>query len=412
MKREKQRFLGHLELGKRRFPAQFDVTADSDFRLQIHLQPISSQAAKEVRALMGKPGELVESLSLNGSNEAGDSFSSDTVDVLGYESISHTPLISVRSAKISGLSSQLPRGAAMRLWFRGFRSFRNPKVHSSFGLVEVVGMHRQVDRNEVSGYVAIHADSDIQLLDWESNADDLISFLHLGLGFASGKRLQTPGLQIRIGDKWVHTYYEGDGFEGSLPPIGYMNHGLLIESMVKRFERAERFPEIFWTVMGWLNVDTSFHEARFLMSMTALETLCAHVLSKSQGFFISKNDYEPLKNSLIGVVAAAGLDQTQEKVLKGRISNANARTLHEKLCALRDKYFLPSTTFSDSEIHGLTKLRNDFVHQGRTKHEDSAWNKIVFIREFLSQIIFRELGYEGGFISYLDGYKIARLHRF
>jgi len=407
MRQETKRFVGRLQRGEKHFPVEFNVSAGEDFRLQLEVLPTTTQTAFDLQSAMGKPGSIAESLTLEGNSDSGETFFSDTVDVFQASLGSSESLVglSVRAAKISGpleIPAPLP---SMRLWFRGFKSFRNTPVSSALGQVEVRGASKKVGRDEASGYVAIHAEAKNDLSDWPNRADELLTFMHRGLGFASGKRLQTPGLELQVGERWERTYYEGDGFGSGLAPIHFMDQSPFVETLVRRFEKPTPFPEMLWTVVGWLHVEIPFDEARFLMAMTALETICEHVLPKSRTTLMDKKDYRPLRERLIAIVADAKLEPSIEEVLTQRIRLANGRTFFEKLRGLRDHYALSPDVFADSEIADLVRLRNNLVHTGQGGGRRRAWPKILFIREMLSQVIFQELGYVGPHESYLQGYK-------
>ncbi|WP_161964662.1 hypothetical protein [Xanthomonas arboricola] len=405
MEQETLRFTGHLRYGDKRFPVQFDTIAGVDFRLKIKLRSAAVQMAVDLHSAMGRPGGTGEVLVLEGCGESGETFFSETVDVGGIRIGSRDcdVSISARSAKISRRASEPLPFPVTRLWFRGFKSMLTPVVRSSLGSVEVRGGLKGIGRDDASGFVAIHADQATDLTDWLSRADELLTFLHRGLAFASGKRLQTPVLEVHSGDRRDCTYFEGEGFSGSLAPIHFMNRGPFVDALVKRFEKNVPFQDSLWTVVGWLHIDTPFDEARFLMSMTAIETLCEHVVPKSKTTLMDKKKYRPLRERLISLVDEAGLTPLETIVLTNRIKQANGLPLSQKLCALREHYKLSANFFTDDAFADLGGLRNDLVHSGRRKGHD-VWPKIVFVRELLSQVVFRELDYTGPHESYLNGH--------
>ena len=99
----------------------------------------------------------------------------------------------------------------MRLWFRGFKSSRNPVVKTSLGLVDVRGDVKMVTVDDMSGCATVQAEAETDLEGWIERADDFLTFMHRGLGFVHGSRWQTPRLDLFIGDRWEATYYEGNG---------------------------------------------------------------------------------------------------------------------------------------------------------------------------------------------------------
>jgi len=50
---------------------------------------------------------------------------------------------------------------------------------------------------------------------------------------------------------------------------------------------------------------------------------------------------------------------------------------------------------------------NDIVHTGESAGRRNIWPKLVFVRELISQIVFREIGYFGPYESYVGGYRMV-----
>jgi len=167
---------------------------------------------------------------------------------------------------------------------------------------------------------------------------------------------------------------------------------------------------MLWTVIGWLNQDSSTDEARLLSALTALETLCEHIVPKKVTTLLPKSEFGPVRKKLEDVVRGASLPPDQEKALMTRISMVNGVSFVDKLKALRDHYRLPHSDFPDEDFAKLVKLRNQLVHRGRgDEGQRSEWSSIVFVRELLSLAIFKEIHYSGPYQSYLEGYRTTRL---
>ena len=49
---------------------------------------------------------------------------------------------------------------------------------------------------------------------------------------------------------------------------------------------------------------------------------------------------------------------------------------------------------------------NAIIHTG-VKNQDKIWEKILFVRELIMEIVFHEIGYTGIHESYLGGHKIV-----
>lgn len=406
---ERKRFTGTIKRGDHCFPAEFEAWAGDDCRLQIEIQPIPTQALMVLQSAMGEPGSFSEALILEGVSSDGETFFSDSADVRGvnFGTQGNSIKVSARKAKIVIRRTTPVPTPRMTLWFRGFKSFRNPVVKTSLGLVEVRGDTKTAAVDDMSGCVTVQAEAETNLEGWIERADDFLTFMHRGLGFAHGSRLQTPRLDLLIGDWWEATYCEGDGFGPGLPPVHCLNQGPIIEALAKRFDDPRPFPDMLWTAIGWLHNDNSFDEGRFLMSMTALEAVVEHVIPKILTRVIPKGDFEAVRTKLLEALAESGLDETSRQILEGKIKGLNGRTLSQKIQTLRDHYGLSKATFTDEAIVEIIKARNDIVHTGESAGRRKIWPKVVFVREFISQIVFQEIGYSGPYESYVGGYRMV-----
>jgi len=192
--------------------------------------------------------------------------------------------------------------------------------------------------------------------------------MHRGLCFAHGIRLKAACLDIITSDRWEVTYYQSDdnSLEDGLAPIHFLNQQPFIEALIRRFEDPKPFPDMLWTATGWLTIKSTTSEARFMMCMTALETIAKHLY--------------------------------QEKHIK------NVK-LFQKIKALRNHYRLPESVFTDKIIEDVIKARNNIVHEGVAINTREILPLWLFVREFISMIVFHEIGYTGPYESYVNGYR-------
>lgn len=68
---------------------------------------------------------------------------------------------------------------------------------------------------------------------------------------------------------------------------------------------------------------------------------------------------------------------------------------------------MPESVFDNESVVALVRLRNSIVHTGITGGNADLWTKIVFIRELVAQIAFREISYSGPYESSINGYKVV-----
>ncbi|WP_174878504.1 hypothetical protein [Pectobacterium polaris] len=391
-------------------PLEFEVSVDEKGFLSIKTLSLENQYLMKLNAAMGKPGSYVEPLALKGMAKDGSTFLSETAELQGINCGTANGIASLRAreATLTINIDEPTKEPFMRLWFRGFKSHRNPVVTMSLGKVVVGGSNKKTSKDEMSGFVAVYApESGIPDIDsWLKQTDEFLTFMHRGLGFAHGGRLQTPRLDVVIGTRRQTTFYDGHGFLKNLSPIHHLSQGPFIEALAKRFDDPAPFPGMLWTAIGWLYNDISIPEGRFLMAMTALETVVEHLVPKICTTVIPKTDFSPIREKLIGILAGYELGEAAAKIFEGKLKGLNARTLSEKIQGLRDYYCLSDTIFPDIMIFDIIKMRNDITHTGQNKRQQDLLAKEIFIREFISQIVFCEIHYSGPYQSYINGYQI------
>lgn len=408
---ERRKFTGTINYSGHSFAVDFAAWSGNDSRLEIEVEgdPATIHELLFLEDQMGEPGSFVESLVLDGVSSAGDTLFSDTA-VIRSPSVgtSGTSIkLSARKAKVIVRLTKHVLRPWMSLWFRGFESGRNPLVNMSLGTVQVIGKATRGSDDDTSGRVTVQAEADTELDGWVEKADDFLTLMHRGLGFANGGRLQTPRLSLRIGDRLEVTYYEGAGFSRSLPPLHKWNQGPFIEALCQRFDNPKPLPEALWTAISWLNSDSSFYEGRFLMSMTALEAIIECVIPKNSSTVLPKVKFKAVKEALFAALSEAEIDPTSREVYCEKLHHFNGRSLRQKIEVIRDQYDLPKEIFTDKKIRAIIQARNAIVHKGESAGSREIWPKVVFVRELIAHIAFHEIGYYGPYQSYVSGYRMV-----
>jgi len=403
-------FTGELRLPETIVPVTFSASVGEDSRIEINVLPIASSYWRAIYDVSGEPGSYVKNLELKGTGSNGVQFYSNSTIISGCTHKNERVHISVKArvAKLTKPAVASEPGIVMKQYLRGFQSYINPRVPMSLGEVEVVGNHRgPKDADKVSGFIFLQATEISHPDDWLCQAEDFSTYMREGLGFVNGGRLQVPLSVIQFADRQELTYYSGQGFASSLPPVTHLDLGPFIEALVSRYDKPEPFPERLWTAIGWLNKDDPFNESRFLMAMTALETVVEHLSPEKQTTIIPKTEFAKVRSVLDEALANLNVDETALEIFKRKISGINAWTLRQKLVSLRDKYSLPASEFTDARFGQIITARNEIVHRGISSHGRDLWPNEIFIREFLTQIAFKEIGYSGHFESYLNGYRFV-----
>ena len=398
----RKRFQGTASFEDETVPLTFSAEVAEDGRLNLQIAPTSIRRMHFFSKLEGRIGRSTPLLTLSGTSVEGDLFDTKSASVKRLHYSTDAVNIELRALKAT-ITLQLtepPPAICIRLWLREFKAFRTPDVESELGRVNVWGATGTPKHDDVSGGIAVIAHNSVHDK-WYEDADELLSFLHRGLSFASGKRLQAPVVEVFKPDRCIVTLYEGSPFESSLPVVHHLNLGPFLEALVRRFELRPAFPDILWVATGWLHSGAKFNEVRFLTSMIALEVVVDGVLPEKMTTNVPKAAFAPLRDSFLSELEKHELSDDSMKIFDGKLRQLNQRTLSQKLIALRNHYDLPTDQFAYDDLTGLTKARNKIVHSGRASDEDNLWRMIVMIREFISRIVLDELNYSNGFETYL-----------
>lgn len=395
-------FSGYFTVGEVDYPINFRVWSLEDLRLHIEVEPITQQLFVALMNYPSEPGSYVRNYLLRGVTPEGDTFESDSIHIDHLNSGSNITIrLSARKATVVVKITPPAKSPQLQFCLRGFKSFRNPIIETKLGKLRVGGSPKITSDDDASGFIALQAPDDAAPNDWSQKADEFLQFIHYGLCFGHGSRLQIPRTDLITADNWEATFYSGDGFGQNLAPIPFLNQGPFIEALVKRYESLAPFPDMLWTTIGWLHSDTTIDEVRLVTSMTALEAIVEHVIPDQMTTVIPKEDFAPIRDKLLETLSTNFVKSEERKIFEGSIKGLNRKTLSQKIQTLRNFYELSTDKFSDSDITAIIKLRNALVHKGTGIAETDIWRNIKFIRALITHIMMKEIGYSGGFDDYL-----------
>ena len=267
----------------------------------------------------------------------------------------------------------------------------------------MAGELRAPSRDAVSGSITLEAQDAIA--GWSDAADAFLTFVHLGLAFGQGFRLQSPCRELWADGVTRATFFQGNTFPTHLAPILSLNQGPFIEAVARRFFEEPPFPNVLWTAIGWLQSGSTIADVDFLTAMTALETIVEQLAPETRTTIAARPDFAPLRDDLIAVVRASELSDEAKAVFERKIRMLNGRDLAQKLEGLRDHYGLPEELFDRASIGEAIRIRNDLVHRGVNTQGLDVWPRIMFVRDLVALIVFAELGYEGPYEAYHGGYR-------
>ncbi|CAN7738926.1 hypothetical protein LJR234_006650 [Mesorhizobium amorphae] len=398
---KKKRYRGQLAIGGETMDVRFTLSAKADCRLRFKFDPMNGPGYVRLIQSMGKPGQPSQHFSIDARNRSGDRVVSDTLSVIGvgrgaieagYLTATVTTL----------LKEPIPK-PILRLYFRGFSSFRNSVVETPLGTLAVAGATNP-KTDEMSGYVLIRAPDVSPGDDWRAKADDFLRHMHQGLAFAHGGRLQTPRLDYIEGKNFAATFISGSGWQPEFPVQYSLNQDPIIAALVHRYFNGGPISAVIWIALRWMQSGTTVDEVRFLTAMTALEAIIESELPAKKGTIIPKSEFKALRQKLMEVIDQhPGLTQVQRDIFKKRTEGNNKKTLPEKIDALFDHYKISRRDFDQSTLAALVTLRNKIVHTGVLPDEVDIWESIILVRELITRILLSEIGFRGRYCCYIGG---------
>jgi hypothetical protein len=403
---ESDRYDGEITVNGITAPIGFEAYAGPDCRVVLNIDPVSSTTYTLVCAGDSRPGQTARQFALSGRSADGKTLASDSVclDEHGSGTDGFHLQLHTQAVRFTRRLETPVEKPFLRLWLRSFRSFRNSVVTTNIGRVAVQGESRPASNDEVSGSIVVEALSSAPDEDWRDMADGLLRHMHDGLAFAHGGRLQSPMFEFVEGRSLSIVFYAGSSFASELPVQYYLQHDPFIRSLATRFDTKGPLPEMLWTALGWMQSDTTIDEIRFLTAMTAIEAIIESQLPARRRTIIAKPAFAALRHLLSQVVSSdASLDQSAREIFLAKLSGINQKTLSEKMSELFDHYGISKRNFEGSVIVDLIKTRNEIIHKGVAPPAVDLWSLIVLVRELITRILLKEIGFVGRYCCYIDG---------
>ena len=383
----------------------FRLSAAADGILRIDFDPVKSQAYVAVAKAEGRPGESTKLSKLHGIGADGSEFSSESAYLHGggsNEKGHHIRAVVYSGTVKQPLEKRVGRPRAI-YWLRSFESFRNETIETPLGRLAVRGNTPPVAVDQISGLVALEKSSASDAETWRDAADAFLRHVQLGLSFAHGGRLQVPIIDYYAEQIRERTFIGGNGFRSEFRVQHALNHTPFIKALVNRYFEKGPLPDSLWTALGWMQVDTTIDEVRFLAAMTALEAIIEGELPEGRRTKVSKAEFNSLRGDIENIIAANNALSLDEKAfISGKLSDLNNRTFREKIEALFEHYKISRRDFDGAVLKDLIRLRNDIVHRGIVPEAVSdVMPSIILVRELITRILLSEIGFKGRYCCYV-----------
>lgn len=176
-------YSGTLVIGGETHAVSFSAEVGKDHRCVVKMNPVEKGTYLLLHRNFGRLGLPQEHFELTGTASNGDMLTSKEAWIrrLGANDDGFNVELSFHRITASiGLPKKQVR-PVLRRWFRSFRSFRNSIQHTPLGDARVYGTEKSIDKDEVSGCVAIQTTSEFEIVSWRENAEAFLSHMHTGL---------------------------------------------------------------------------------------------------------------------------------------------------------------------------------------------------------------------------------------
>ncbi|HUP61991.1 MAG TPA: hypothetical protein VNA69_16410 [Thermoanaerobaculia bacterium] len=298
----------------------------------------------------------------------------------------------------------------------GMQGFAVQETSTKLGAVRMAGVAEIEDYDHLAGRIQITADAhERQSLDeWTDASDEEIANILLIISLAEGKLLEWSIRESANGDG---TLFRRDfcGPKHTGTPRDGMFHWLNLQPVLNlatsKYNEALRTRTGIDLAIRLLLAQPAHVELQLIAAMTALE----HLISVYAHYYrvlppLAKALFDDIRSALETAYDGATKDLVKDNNLahavlrvRGRIANMNDTTFNDRLFAMLREYQVPLVGIQD-RITKAVKARHDIVHTGR---HDAAFADfylhVAVLRELLKRIILTLLGYEGQYISFLNG---------
>ena len=406
-----EQFTGCLVVADQRIPISLVASADPSGSLALDVEPISiSDSPTSALILMqqlGRPGNTIDEFRLECESADGKRLWSDSAYLTGCNRTSEGMHIGLRTseASLSMVAREHHDRPALCFSLLAFSCFPPVRVETPIGKVLVQGATRSAATDKITGLIAAEAPKSSHPLVWRASAEHLLKHLCSVLAFARGAPLPVTITQFYQGACVEVTFHEvGGGYASHMPPIPRLNLEPIVSTAVASIDIVDTYRDTFETAVGWLLVPTTHDEVRFLSGMTALESIAARSLNKSETFILGSSASKKFTKRLRAFIDAQNeLSDTTKDAIKEKLPELNRRSFAHKISVLMEHWHISRNSIDVQTLAGLVKLRNTIVHQGGVSDDEDLWPSILVIREFVVRLILSMLRFEGTYQCYTGG---------
>ena len=311
-------------------------------------------------------------------------------------------------------------GLAVSYLAVGMKGFRPVSLESPVGLITQRGPDEVENYDNLAGFVIIQAPSKPSAAaEWLKQCDPMAMRVFDMLSLAQGRLIRWSVRQIETEERVLEIEFSGPRHSGppQWPVFHRLNLAPALDLAVNRYTdelcKATSLP----IALEWFVYHPRYMELSLTSAVTALEHLVSvenHDTKDPK--LIEKALFKTLRADMEKILTDASLKFDEDKrepfaILKRKLGNLNSSTLRDKIDRYIAHHKVPLTGIDLDAVHAAIGARNDVVHRGQydfSETEVKLLQHAVLLRELVLRVFFSLLKFEGGYFTYLGGYKMTQ----
>jgi hypothetical protein len=202
-----------------------------------------------------------------------------------------------------------------------------------------------------------------------------------------------------------------------IPTFHPLGQEVIFAAAVRSFFDPPFDAKNLWMALEWYAMEATYNEVRLVNAMTALENL-VNSNTRDVRRLLDDRLFVKLKKALAATIdqfaRENSLHENHPKLLEeltAKLDELQRRALRRKLDVLFERWSVPMEGITKPMIRAAFNARNEIIHEGRYYVEGETrpklWEHFCVVREIVTRIIFRAIGFEGRYVSHLGGYHDA-----
>lgn len=319
-----------------------------------------------------------------------------------------------------------PVAAPMVKWhLKGFEAVRELSVTCPLGVVEMAGLADARGVDGITGALLIRAEGEPEnIAEWRDKVDDLCIDVRHIMSFALSTLFGGPVREFRHEDKSViDVFLHTGGGDSSFPVFSSLSLEAIFECAVRwHFEPPIDVKNLVFAIK-WFCMKASYREGALITAMTVLENLIDSNLAEADTYILDEAKFKALRKALSDEIKRHAEQWTNDPVeqkayadeMCPKLSELRRRSLVDKISLLAERWGVSMNGIPEGAIQEAKRARDQVVHRGQYQPKSGSTrdlhDHVLTIREIVVRFVLAAVGFEGNYLSYLDGQNFATLRK-